>query len=104
MVLKPLAPNLSTETHETTHGRYVEGPDDAHVHLIRELLDTRSIALTSTDRPIIAAADTFPQRVEAPLLKQLREFGVVSAQLDEPLANDRFAMLGSLLGTPVPEN
>ncbi|WP_437913608.1 TauD/TfdA family dioxygenase [Sorangium sp. So ce302] len=50
-----------------------------------------------------ASAAEFPDAVRERLLRELGERGLVAVQLDEPLSNDRFTTLGSLLGTASPE-
>ncbi len=84
-------------------GVWTERPGDVHIAL-RETLLARHTILPAPAVPTIAArAGEFPDAVQGEILAALRSDGLVVAQLDEPLSNDRFLRLGELLGAAMPE-
>jgi alpha-ketoglutarate-dependent taurine dioxygenase len=84
-------------------GTFVEQSTDEHVRLRRELLESAAVLPPPLPDAIRTRAVDFPDVVGENLLSELRELGLVVFQLDEPLSNDRFTTLGSLLGTAMPE-
>jgi len=85
------------------NGTFVEQFADKHVRLRRDLLDSGIVLPPPPPDAIEAQAIDFPDVVGENLLGELHELGMVIVQLDEPLPNDRFTALGSLLGSAMPE-
>jgi len=64
----------------------------------------RGPVLPAPPVPVVRApAGGSPEAVHDALAGELRDRGLAVVQLDEPLSSERFAALGSLLGTPMPE-
>lgn len=86
-----------------TTGVFVERPVDVHVGRRADLLAADSALPPPAVRGLALRAARFPDDGADALLRELGERGLAVAQLDEPLDNGRFAALGSLLGTAMPE-
>lgn len=84
-------------------GTFVEQSTDEHVRLRRDLLESSAVLPPPLLDAIRARAVDIPNVVGDNLLRELRGLGLVVVQLDEPLSNDRFTALGSLLGTAMVE-
>ncbi|HEU0298652.1 MAG TPA: TauD/TfdA family dioxygenase [Longimicrobium sp.] len=84
-------------------GTYLEQATDPHVPLRGEMLASGTVLPPPAARAVHARAAGFPDGVADALLNDLRASGLGVLQVDEPLSNDRFAALGLLLGTAMPE-
>jgi hypothetical protein len=82
-------------------GSFVEQPSHAHVRLRHELLDGGQVLPPPPS--VSARSADFVDVVQGVVLEGLRRQGLAVIQWDEPLSNDQFLSLGSLLGTPIPE-
>jgi hypothetical protein len=84
-------------------GVFCEQPGDVHVRRRHYLLAGGTALPSPPVAPIMACAGEFPDASAAAVLDELGRRGLAVVRLDEPLSNDRFVALGSMLGTPLPE-
>ncbi len=84
-------------------GIYIENSADRHIPLRRYLLEGNAPLPPLCTNIIEAHAATFPEAIRDDIVSTIHEIGVALIQLDEPLCNDRFIALGSLLGAMIPE-
>lgn len=83
-------------------GPYTERPTDRHVRDRSALLSGDQVPPPPPVEPMPAVARRFPEEPSA-LTAVLEDRGLALVALDEPLSNERFLVLGDLLGDALPE-
>jgi len=83
-------------------GTFVETPSDIHVAR-RRLLLASDRAIEGAPQVCSSDVSSLPAQLRGVLGEVLRASGALCVQLDEPLPPARFAELGRMLGTPLPE-
>jgi hypothetical protein len=83
-------------------GTFVETPSDIHVAR-RQLLLASDRAIEGAPQVCSSDVSSLPAQLRGVLGEVLRASGALCVQLDEPLPPARFAELGRMLGTPLPE-